>query len=151
MKDNFNIHLQIDESTSTTDVTINTYDKEIGENLLRHIQQFETPNNKIGIKTSNGIYLITKSDIIFAEIFDKELTIITKEETFTTRMSLNALQQELTHKRFVQISKSSIVNVEYITRVSPSFSGNFFATLKNGKKITISRRYVKNLNKILGI
>lgn len=151
MKDKFNVHLQIDASTTITDVTINTYEQEIGNNLLKYIQQYETPNGKIGIKTSQGVYLITKTDIIFAEVFDKQLTIATTEETYTTRMSLNALQQSLPENKFVQITKSSIVNIEHITKVSPSFSGNLYATLINNQKVTISRRYVKNLTQILGI
>ncbi|MGK9045520.1 LytTR family DNA-binding domain-containing protein [Mammaliicoccus vitulinus] len=151
MKDKFNVHLQIDSSTTITDVTINTYEQEIGNNLLKYIQQYETPNGKIGIKTSQGVYLINKTDMIFAEVFDKQLTIATTEETYTTRMSLNALQQSLPENKFVQISKSSIVNIEYITKVSPSFSGNLYATLINHQKVTISRRYVKNLTQILGI
>ena len=111
MKDKFNVHLQIDASTTITDVTINTYEQEIGNNLLKYIQQYETPNGKIGIKTSQGVYLITKTDIIFAEVFDKQLTIATTEETYTTRMSLNALQQSVPENKFVQITKSSIVNI----------------------------------------
>ena len=151
MKDQFNVHLQIDSTKTLTDVTISTYEQEIGNNLLNYIQQYESPSDKIGIKTSQGLSLVIKANIIFAEIFDKQLSITTTEETITTRMSLNALQQTLPSHKFVQISKSSIVNIEHITKVSPSFSGNLFGTLINNKKVTISRRYVKNLNKALGI
>ncbi|ARB39926.1 MULTISPECIES: LytTR family DNA-binding domain-containing protein [Mammaliicoccus] len=151
MTEPFNVQLNIDTSQTTTDISIRTFEQELGHNLLTYIQQFETSNHKIGIKTSQGTSLILKEDIIFAEVFDKQLNIITLSETLTTRMSLTALQQTLPKQKFVQISKSSIVNIEHITKVSPSFSGNLYATLSNNKKVTISRRYVKNLTEILGI
>ena len=147
MTEPFNVQLNIDTSQTTTDISIRTFEQELGHNLLTYIQQFETSNHKIGIKTSQGTSLILKEDIIFAEVFDKQLNII----TLTTRMSLTALQQTLPKQKFVQISKSSIVNIEHINKVSPSFSGNLYATLSNNKKVTISRRYVKNLTEILDI
>lgn len=147
----FNVHLQIDTNTTSTDVTIRTYEQDIGNHLLDYIQKYRTHTDKIGIKTEQGVHLINQSDIIFVEIFDKQLTLLTKNEQFTTRMSLTSLQQNLSHHQFVQISKSSIVNVDFITRVSPSFSGNLIATLINNQKVSISRRYVKNLMNVLGI
>src|SRR5690606_18282421 len=113
MTEPFNVQLNIDTSQTTTDISIRTFEQELGHNLLTYIQQFETSKHKIGIKTSQVTSLILKEDIIFAEVFDKQLNII----TLTTRMSLTALQQTLTKQKFVQNSKSSIVNIEHITKV----------------------------------
>ena len=151
MKEQLNVHLNVDTAMTKTDVTVNTFDQEVGLNLVKHIQQYEIPRNKIGIKTADGVYLIAQSHIIFAEIFDKDLTIVTTDNTYQTRMTLRRLQEVLPDHQFIQISKSSIVNIEYITKVAPSFSGNLYATLSNHKKVTISRRYVKNLTQSLGI
>ncbi|HIW11625.1 MAG TPA: LytTR family transcriptional regulator DNA-binding domain-containing protein [Candidatus Salinicoccus stercoripullorum] len=38
-----------------------------------------------------------------------------------------------------------------IDRGEPSFSGNLIARMKNGKKVSISRRYVSKLKERLGI
>ncbi|MDV3052847.1 LytTR family DNA-binding domain-containing protein [Staphylococcus ureilyticus] len=152
MESDVRVHLKIDEVRTITEVKINTFDRKTGESLLEHINNFTFSNlDKLGIKTSEGIFMISKSDIMFAEIFDKEITITTTEKELTTRMSLNTLQHKLAGALFIQISKSSIINVHFIKKVNPSFSGNLIATLTNGKKVSISRRYVKNLNKALGI
>ena len=152
MESDVRVHLKIDEVRTITEVNINTFDRKTGESLLEHINNFTFSNlDKLGIKTSEGIFMISKSDIMFAEIFDKEITITTTEKEFTTRMALSTLQHKLAGAFFIQISKSSIINVHFIKKVNPSFSGNLIATLTNGKKVSISRRYVKNLNKALGI
>lgn len=146
------VHLNIDKKKEVTEVNIQTYNEEIGEGLLKHIYQYSTTNtSKLGVKTSNGILMVEKSDVIFAEIFVKELSIITTEEEITTRQSLQALQNKLSSQNFVQVTRSSIINIQYVKKISPSFSGNFTAALTNGSKVSISRRYVRNLNKALRI
>lgn len=146
------VHLNIDKKKEVTEVNIQTYNEEIGEGLLKHIYQYSTTNtSKLGVKTSNGILMVEKSDVIFAEIFGKELSIITTEEEITTRQSLQALQNKLSSQNFVQVTRSSIINIQYVKKISPSFSGNFTAALTNGSKVSISRRYVRNLNKALRI
>uniref|UniRef100_UPI001AEC1671 LytTR family DNA-binding domain-containing protein n=1 Tax=Staphylococcus sp. GDY8P120P TaxID=2804156 RepID=UPI001AEC1671 len=143
---------KVDEVRTITEVNINTFDRKTGESLLEHINNFTFSNlDKLGIKTSEGIFMISKSDIMFAEIFYKEITITTTEKELTTRMALSTLQHKLAGAFFIKISKSSIINFHFIKKVNPSFSGNLIATLTNGKKVSISRRYVKNLNKALGI
>lgn len=151
MEENINIYLNINKELSHTNVTIETNDKTTGNDIYNHLEQFTIPTKKLNIKTQNGIYMIDKENIIFAEIFDKKITIQTTEETLETRLPLNTLYESLNHQTFIQISKSSIINIDYIKKIDPSFSGNFFATLKNGEKVSISRRYVKNLSKALGL
>ncbi|GEQ04106.1 transcriptional regulator [Staphylococcus ureilyticus] len=152
MESSMKVRLKIDPVHTITEVNINTYDKKTGENLLDYINKFSLINtNKLGIKTSEGVFMVNKPDIMFAEIFDKNLTITTTDGEISTRMTLNKLHQELAPSLFIQISKSSIINVHFIKKVSPSFSGNLMATLTNDKKVSISRRYIKNLNKVLDI
>ncbi|MFZ8100055.1 LytTR family DNA-binding domain-containing protein [Staphylococcus arlettae] len=152
MENNVKVSLNIDDVQTITKVNIHTFDRKIGESLLNYIHNFSFSNiNKLGIKTQDGIFMINKSDIMFAEIFDKELTITTTDQKLTTHMSLSTLQQKLGSSLIIQISKASIINVHFIQKVNPSFSGNLIATLTNGKKVSISRRYVKNLNKVLDI
>lgn len=151
MESRINVRLKVDNIYTTTEVNVNTYDKQIGENLLEYINKFQvSKTDKLAIKTAKGIFFINKSDIIFAEVFEKEVTISTIEKEITTRMTLHKLHQALT-PTFIQISKSAIINVDFIKKVSPSFSGNLMATLINDKKVSISRRYVKNLKKVLDI
>jgi len=44
-----------------------------------------------------------------------------------------------------------IVNVSKISKIVPTFNGKLEAVLKNGEKVVISRQYVPDLKKKLGI
>ena len=51
---------------------------------------------------------------------------------------------------FLRISKSVLVNLRYLESIEPSFSG-MLVVLKNGCKDYVSRKYLPNLKKYLGI
>lgn len=82
---------------------------------------------------------------------DKTLTIYTKSEEIAASKSLSALMKELNSETFLKVSKAEMLNIQMIDRVEPSFSGNLIARMKNGKKVSISRRYVSKLKERLGI
>ena len=90
-------------------------------------------------------------DIVSAAIYDKTLTIYTKEDEIKTSKTLSALMKELDSKTFLQVSKSEMLNIHMIKRVEPSFSGNLVARMTYGDKVIISRRYVSKLKERLGI
>ena len=48
-------------------------------------------------------------------------------------------------------SKSMVLNAEKIDYIRPSLSGRFEAVLSNGEAVMVSRRYVGDLKRILGI
>jgi two-component system LytT family response regulator len=52
---------------------------------------------------------------------------------------LTALEEKLEPKRFLRISRSTIVNVEHIKELQPLFKGEHAVLLLNGKQLTMTR------------
>lgn len=52
---------------------------------------------------------------------------------------------------FIRISKFAIVNISYIDYISPSFNGTMHIVMKNGLNDYISRRYLSDFKKQLGL
>ena len=52
---------------------------------------------------------------------------------------------------FMQISKQTIINLSYIKSVEAGFSGTLLLKLKNGLSDYVSRKYLPELKKYLGI
>ena len=65
--------------------------------------------------------------------------------------TLYEIEQAFAYTDFLRISKSVIVNVAKIAYVKPIFNGRFEAKLKNDEKVIVSRQYVLDLKKKLGI
>ena len=70
---------------------------------------------------------------------------------FESKLKLYEIEEILTGTSFFRCSKSMILHASKINYVSPAFNGRFEARLVNDERIIISRQYVPNLKKILGI
>lgn len=143
--------LIIDEQLNEDEVKIHTKTATAGARVLSYIDHFTTDRQNLIIRSDEELLMIQKSDVISAEIQDKTLTIYTKTEEIVTTKSLRGLLGELNSETFLKVSKAEMLNIQMINRVEPSFSGNLIARMKNGKKVSISRRYVSKLKERLGI
>jgi two-component system LytT family response regulator len=54
--------------------------------------------------------------------------------------SLTAMEERLDPKRFFRANRSQIVNLDWIDRIEPWFSGGLLVHLKGGTKVELSRR-----------
>lgn len=143
--------LIIDEQLNDDEIKIHTKTATIGARILSFIDHFTTDRENLAIRSDEEFLMVQKSDIICAEVHDKTLTISTKDDDIVTTKTLSALMEELQSETFLKVSKSGMLNIQMIDRVEPSFSGNLIARMKNGNKVSISRRYVSKLKERLGI
>jgi len=57
------------------------------------------------------------------------------------RRTISELERTLDPERFVRIHRSTIVNLNFVDRLSPAFAGAYFVHLKDGQELTLSRGY----------
>ena len=120
--------------------------------VLSHLEKLNVyQEDTLALKTDDEIIFLQKNEVIFAEVIQKKLSVYTKNEVFTTTKTLSSLIDALPSDMFLQVTKSSVLNIKAIKKVEPSFSGNLIANLRNNQKVSISRRYVGRLKNKLGI
>lgn len=73
-----------------------------------------------------------------------------KTQKYRSRKRLYELEQQL-GKRFMQISKSTLVNLDYIDSVESGFNCTLLLKRKNGSKDYVSRTYLPKFKKYLGL
>ena len=81
---------------------------------------------------------------------DKHTYVYTKDCCYETRYRLYELEDML-HMQCLRCSKAMIVNIRKIKSVKAELNGRMIAELLNGEQIIISRAYVKELKRKLGI
>ena len=54
-------------------------------------------------------------------------------------------------RRFIRISNTDIVNFDYLKNMDMSLNGNIVMNLKNGERVFVSRRYMKEIKTKLKI
>lgn len=103
----------------------------------------------IGYKDDEKIIVALK-DVYYIETIDNKLFIYLKNDCLEGKMKLYEFE-DLGFKSLLRISKSLIINIRKIKSVKPDISGRLEATLLNGEKILISRKYKKELKERLGM
>jgi len=122
----------------------------ISPELLRLLNSLKTPENMLVATIGNEIHRINPLDIFYIESVERKTFLYCEHEIYESRQKLYELE-ELAIKDFLRISKSVIVNVRKIKTLIPSLSGNAEAVLMNNERLVISRRYVNELRKTLGM
>ncbi len=90
------------------------------------------------------------SQIYYFETVDDKSFAYTKDTCLEVRSRLYAIEQTLDF-RFFRCSKSMICNLRKIKSVKAESNARLRAVLLNGEVIVISRSYVKELKKKLGL
>lgn len=99
----------------------------------------------------NEIHRIRPSGVYYIEVVDNKTFLYCKDKVYESKQKLYELEDDLTGSDFLRVSKSVIINLSKIKSLSPALSGRFEAALGNGEKVIISRQYVVDLKKKLGI
>ena len=92
---------------------------------------------------------ISVGDIFYIESVDNKAFIYTQNKVYETRQKLYELEELLKSKRFLRISKSTLLNLMKISSIKPALNGRFTAVLYSGEETVNSRKYVPELKKAL--
>lgn len=125
--------------------------REMDEDFMELLNLLRQGGRKINGYKDGNIYPIDVKDIYYFEAVDQKVFAYSKRDVFEIKSRLYELETSLTAKQFLRASKSLIINLSQVRHLSPAFSGRFEAELKNGEKVIISRQYVPELKRKLGL
>lgn len=104
---------------------------------LKEIESNITSNNRLQIKTENGIVVLDLKDIIYIQTDLRNIQIIAKQNYILKRMTISKFAKEL-DSRFVWISQSMLINLDYVSAWKKDE-----ILLNDTYKVYASRRYLK--------
>lgn len=99
----------------------------------------------------NKIHRIQPAGIYYIEVVDNKTFLYCKDMVLESKQKLYELEDSLSSSDFLRVSKSVLLNLRKIKSLSPALSGRFEANLDNGERVIISRQYMGDLKKLLGI
>ncbi|OCA81255.1 LytTR family DNA-binding domain-containing protein [Pseudobacillus wudalianchiensis] len=92
------------------------------------------------LKPANIHYFYSRKDEVFA---------VTADGEFKVKEKLYELEQLLSSRQFVRLSKSVIANLYELSRFEASFNGTLCVHFKSGKKEYVTRHYVSSIKEAL--
>ena len=88
-------------------------------------------------------------DVYYFEAVDEKVFAYTKEQVYELHMRLYEVEEKYAGRHFIRCSKSVILNLMLLDSISPALNGRFFAHMKNGERLMISRMYAPKLKSIV--
>lgn len=88
-------------------------------------------------------------DVYYFEALDEKVFAYTKEQVYELRLRLYEIERMYQSYHFIRCSKSVVLNLMLLEGISPALNGRFFAHMKNGEKLMISRQYAPRLKQVI--
>lgn len=122
------------------------------QSLIDYLSIYEAEAPAIlPIKTNDRIEMLKVEDLVFVDVDGNSLILETLKGRYLINDRLYKFKQRLNNPDFVQISKHALLNINHLEALEASFSGNMMAILIGKRKLDVSRRYLVNLEKRLGL
>lgn len=119
---------------------------------LQKIMDFIENTEKIIIVQNNGaMEKLNLDDIYYFESVDEQTFVYTMDKVYQYSQKLYELERILENTSFVRISKSCILNTDYLESVRAAFNGRLEALLSNHEKVIINRHYVPQFKRKFGL
>lgn len=144
------LEVKIDSSYIEPKVIILTASMTEDVNIILNKLSDQAPQIISGSK-DNKIEVIEQADLIRIYASSGKVFAVTHKGEYALRLRLYEIEERLPPHQFVRISNSEIINLKNVNNFDLSFTGTICVKLANGTTTYVSRRYVSQLKKILGI
>lgn len=124
---------------------------EVNDEVLSIVKKLKKNDSIILGSNGNEVFRIPVKDIFYIESVDNKTFIYCQNQVFDTKARLYELEEKLAGTKMFRCSKAMILNLAKVRSVAPTLNGRFEAKLTNGENVIISRQYVPNLKKRLGM
>jgi DNA-binding LytR/AlgR family response regulator len=115
---------------------------------IRSILEIQEPI--VTVADGERIIVLTPEETYMIRTENEDVVVYNKDRRYISNKRLYEMEA-LLGNGFLRISKSTIINLRMIDYVEPAFNGMMMILLKNGSKDFISRKYLPQLKKYLGI
>jgi len=123
----------------------------VTDDIQRMIDIFSSSETPVtALMNEEDIIVLQPREIYMVRVEDGDTIIYGQKLRFRSRKRLYELSSQL-GKQFMQISKTTLINLSYMDSIEPGFSGTLLLKLKNGCKDYVSRKYLPEFKKYLGI
>ena len=123
----------------------------VTEEIQRMIDIFSVSEAPItALQNEEDIVVLQSKEIYMVRVEDGDTVIYGEKNKYRSKKRLYELGAQL-GSQFMQISKTTLINLSYMDSIEPGFSGTLLLKLKNGCSDYVSRTYLPKFKKYLGL
>lgn len=118
------------------------------EGIVNYVNHLEDKPRLFVVKDGEQ-FVIAPQNVIYMESVDGVTYLYTSEEVYRTNLSLAAAEAAYIEEGYFRCSKSMVINIYRIEKLKSQSGNRIDAMMDNGEHVMISRRYAKELRRIL--
>ncbi|MCL2217082.1 MAG: LytTR family transcriptional regulator [Defluviitaleaceae bacterium] len=146
------VEIKIDPNIEEPAIVIHA--PKITPEVLMWAEMFEGAGDRASLliaKKNDKLFVIEPEQIEIIRTEGGDIKLYNREaQEYMLTKPLHELQEQL-GSGFARISKSAIVNINRVDHLSHSFNGTMYIVMKNGVNDYISRKYLSDFKKRLGL
>lgn len=144
------ITIQEDDNCKETEVQITC--RQANSRILELVRMLSASSQERLSGEQNGeLHLLQPESLYYIESVDNTVFLYDKDAVYQSSLKLYQIEDANYSPDLIRVSKSVIVNLAKVEKLKPALGRKLTATLTNGEKLVISRQYVPQLKRKLGI
>jgi two-component system LytT family response regulator len=104
---------------------------------------------RILLKSGGEIYFLKAEEIDWIEAEGDYMKFHAGGRAHLLRETMGRLEERLDPRRFIRIHRSTIVNIDRVKKLSPTFAGEYAVILHDGTKLRLSRGYHERMQELM--
>ncbi|WP_195945494.1 LytTR family DNA-binding domain-containing protein [Paraclostridium bifermentans] len=142
--------IDIDINKRYEEIQVILRSNEMNDETMEILEKLKTTKNKYILgKSDKKVYIVDVKDIYFFYSENQKVFVETEDFRYEVDERLYEIEENFKNTSFIRVSKFSIVNLKKVKNIDMSFSGNLTINFINGKKESISRRYISKIKDYL--
>ena len=102
------------------------------------------------IRKGERMVLVRLDEVDWIDGAGNYLELHAGKTTYLLRHTLSGLESRLDPHSFLRIHRSTIVNVDRISELHPTFAGDYVVTRRDGTQLSLSRTYRGKVEQLAG-
>ena len=107
--------------------------------------------SRVSIKVNDRIVLLNIEEVEWITSEGNYVSLHSKCKSYLLRETMDRIEKKLDPNAFVRLRRSTIVRIDQIQELHPTSKGEFEVLLKDGTRLSSTRRYRKNLQRVLKV
>jgi len=106
--------------------------------------------NRIAIPETGRTIFLKPEEIDWVEAEGNYVRLHIARKSYLLRETMNGMAVRLGPEQFLRVSRSNLLNIDRVKEWQPLFHGDSILILQDGTRLTVSRVYRENLDRLLG-
>lgn len=124
---------------------------EAANGLLKDGTRVLSENDQVFVKDGEKCWFVKLAKVRLFESMGNYVRLYFDDQKPLVLKSLNALEDRLNPETFFRANRKHIINLQWIDKIEPWFSGGLLVTLRGGDKVEISRRQAIRFKEMMSL